>query len=163
MYRLSWWNCNYASHSSVKAYRDRQLTINFELWVEIFCVPTCFHMRIPKSCLSVCTGEKKSPWFRQYQSFIRNWYINGKVIACTAARKPKIWILKKSSKLNFDLCQRAEINLSFANISPTLVIDTSIERPSRVLQHGNLKNWFFFKKVRNLILTSAEELKSTFK
>ena len=27
------------------AYRDRQLTINFELWVEIFCVPTCFHVR----------------------------------------------------------------------------------------------------------------------
>ena len=28
---------------------------------------------------------------------------------------------------------------SFVNISPTLVIDTSIERSSRVLQHGNTK------------------------
>ena len=50
----------YASPSSGEAYRDRQLTINFELWVEIFCVPTCFHVRIPKPCLSV-PRVKKSP------------------------------------------------------------------------------------------------------
>ena len=43
----------YASPTSGEAYRDRRLTTNFELWVEIFCVPTCFHMRIPKPCLSV--------------------------------------------------------------------------------------------------------------
>ena len=35
-------------------------------------------------------------------------------------------------------------HLSFVNISPTVVIDTSIERSSRVLQHGNPKNIFFF-------------------
>ena len=39
----------------------------------------------------------------------------------------------------------------FVNISPTLVIDTSTERSSRVQQHGTHKNWFFFKKVRNWI------------
>ena len=33
---------------------------------------------------------------------------------------------------------------SFVNISPTLVIDTSMERSSRVLRHGNPKIWFFF-------------------
>ena len=33
----------------------------------------------------------------------------------------------------------------FVNISPTLVIDTSMERSSRVLQHGNPKIWFFQK------------------
>ena len=38
---------------------------------------------------------------------------------------------------------------SFVNISPTLVIDTSMERSSRVLRHGNPKIGFFFKKVRN--------------
>ena len=38
---------------------------------------------------------------------------------------------------------------SFVNISPTLVIDASMERSSRVLQHGNPKIWFFFQKVRN--------------
>ena len=31
----------------------------------------------------------------------------------------------------------------FVNISPTLVIDTSTERSSRVLQHGNQKLDFF--------------------
>ena len=35
---------------------------------------------------------------------------------------------------------------SFVNISPTLVIDTSMERSSRVLHHGNPKIWFFFSK-----------------
>ena len=54
---------HYASPSSGKVYRDRQLTINFELWNEIFCVPTCFHMRIPKPCLYVCPypEKRKSP------------------------------------------------------------------------------------------------------
>ena len=42
-------------------------------------------------------------------------------------------------------------HLSFVNISPTSVIDTSTERASRVLQHGNQKIWFFQKKVRNWI------------
>ena len=35
---------------------------------------------------------------------------------------------------------------SFVNISPTLVIDTSMERSSRVLRHGNPKIWFFQKR-----------------
>ena len=48
---------------------DRQLTTNFEL--NFSCLPTCFHVRIPKPCLSV-PREKKSPWIRQYQSYISN-------------------------------------------------------------------------------------------
>ena len=35
---------------------------------------------------------------------------------------------------------------SFVNISPTLVIDTSMERSSRVLHHGNPEMRIFFKK-----------------
>ena len=35
---------------------------------------------------------------------------------------------------------------SFVNISPTLVIDTSMERSSLVLHHGNPEMWKFFKK-----------------
>ena len=35
---------------------------------------------------------------------------------------------------------------SFINISPTVVIDTSMERSLRVLEHGNL-NFFFFLKL----------------
>ena len=97
--------CYYASPSSGEAYRDRRLTTNFELWVEIFCVPTCFHVRIPKPCPSVCPYPEK-----------RN-------------------------------------HLSFVNISPTLVIDTSMEWSSRVLHHGNqiFFFFFFFKKVWNWI------------
>ena len=87
----------YASPSSGKAYRDRQLITNFELWVEIFCVPTCFHVRIPKPCLYVC---------------------------------PCPYPEKRSRH-------------SFVNISPTLVIDTSMERSSRVLHHGNPEIRFF--------------------
>ena len=97
---------HYASPSSGEAYRDRQLTTNFEFWVEIFCVPTCFHVRIPKPCLSVCLSICPYPEKRNHHSFV--------------------------------------------NISPTLVIDTSMERSSRVLHHGNQKIWiFFFEKVRN--------------
>ena len=50
---------------------------------------------------------------------------------------------------------------SFVNISPTLVIDTSMERSSRVLLHGNPKIDFFFqKKFEIQISTFDEELKS---
>ena len=85
----------YASSTSGDAYRDRRLTTNFELWVEIFCVPTCFHVRIQKPCLSVCPSVCPHPEKRYHQSFV--------------------------------------------NISPTFVIDTSMERFSRVLHHGNPK------------------------
>ena len=87
-----------ASPSSREAYRDRRLTTNFELWVEIFCVPTCFHIYEDSKTLSVCPYPEK----RNHPSFV--------------------------------------------NISPTLVIDTSMEMSSRVLQHGNPKIWFFFQK-----------------
>ena len=101
---------SYASPTSGEAYRDRRLTTNFEFWVEIFCVPTCFHMTIPKPCLSVCLSVRLS--------------------VCPYPEKRN--------------------HHSFVNISPTLVIDTSMERSSRVLQHGNPKIWFFFfKKVWN--------------
>ena len=64
---------------------------------------------------------------------------------------PKIWFFffQKSSKFEFWLLTKSWNHLSFVNISPTLVIDTSMERSSRVLQHGNPKIWFFFKKVLN--------------
>ena len=75
-----------------EAYMDWRLTINFELWVEIFCVPTCFHMRIPNQCLSVCPHPEK----RNHHSFVNmsltlvhNWFINGKVFTCTTPWKPQ--------------------------------------------------------------------------
>ena len=116
---------NYESPTSGEAYRDRRLTTNFELWVEIFCVPTCFHVRIQKPCLSVCPSVCPS--------------------VCLS------------------VCPHPEkrYHHSFVNISPTLVIDTSMATSSRVLHHGNPKIWFFFsKKFEIRILTFDEELKS---
>ena len=37
---------------------------------------------------SVHTREKKSPWLRQYQSYISNWYNNGKVFTSTTPWNP---------------------------------------------------------------------------
>ena len=62
---------------------------------------------------------------------------------------PKIvFFFQKSSKSEFWLLTKSWNHLSFVNISPTLVIDTSMERSSRVLQHGNPKIWFFSKKFK---------------
>ena len=59
--------------------------------------------------------KKKTPWVRQYQSYISNWYVNGKVFTSTTAWEPKNLIFFFSKKfeiefdLYFDLCWRAEI------------------------------------------------------
>ena len=180
------------------ACRDRQLTTNFELWVEIFCVPTCFHVKIPKQCLSVCQYPEKrnhhsfvniSPtividtsmerssrvlhhgnpkigffFFRKslkfefwlttkswnhlsfantYQSYISNWYINGKVFMSSYynIETQKLEFFSKNFEIEFWLVLKSWNHLSFVNISPTLVINTSMKRFSRVLQHGNPKIW----------------------
>ena len=69
---------------------------------------------------------------------------------------PKIWIFfQKSSKFEFWLLTKSWNHLSFVNISPTLVIDTSMERSSRVQQHGNPKIWIFSKKFEIRILTKS--------
>ena len=91
--------------------------------------------------------EKKSPWPRQYQFYISNCYINKKVFTSSYSmetlkfdfffKKVWSWILT---------CAKSQNHLSFINIPSTLVIYTSMERSSRVLQHGNLKIWFFFFK-----------------
>ena len=63
----------------------------------------------------------------------------------TTTWEPKNLIFfQKSSKFEFWLLTKRWNHHSFVNISPTLVIDTSMERSSRVLQHGNPKIWFFF-------------------
>ena len=60
---------------------------------------------------------------------------------------PKIdFFFQKKSKFEFWLLTKSWNHLSFVNISPTLVIDTSMERSSRILLHGNPKIWFFFQK-----------------
>ena len=59
--------------------------------------------------------EKKSPWLCWYQSYISNWYVNGKVFTSTTTWEPKIWFFSKKFEIEFDLyfdlCWRAEINI----------------------------------------------------
>ena len=57
-----------------------------------------------------------------------------------------IFFFQKSSKFEFWLLTKSWNHLSFANISPTLVIDTSMEWSSRLLHHGNPEMWKIFKK-----------------
>ena len=73
----------------------------------------------------------------------------------TTAWKPKNLIIF-SKKFEIKFCPYPDFPYAekrnrpgFVNISPTLVIDTSTERFSRVLQYGNQKFDFFFKKVCN--------------
>ena len=153
---LTLYNFNYASPSSGEAYRNRRLTTNFEFWVEIFCVPTCFHKRIPKPCLSVCLSICPYPEKRNHHIFVN---ISPTLVIDTSMERssrvlqhgnPKIWFFfSKSSKFEFWLVLKSWIHHSFVNISPKLVINTSMERFSRVLRHENPKIGFFFKKVRN--------------
>ena len=64
--------------------------------------------------------------------------------------KIRFFFFKKVRNSNFDYSMGKNWNHhGFVNISPTLVIDISMERSSRVLHHGKPKIWIFFKKVRN--------------
>ena len=62
--------------------------------------------------VSVCR-ETKSPWLRQYQSYISNWYVNRKVFTSTTTWEPRIFFFSKKFEIEFDLyfdlCWRAEI------------------------------------------------------
>ena len=61
----------------------------------------------------------------------------------------KNWFFfSKKIEIKFWLVPKSWNHFNFANISPTLVflINTSMERSSRVLQHRNPKVLFFFQK-----------------
>ena len=142
---------NYASPTSGEAYRNRRLTSNFELWVEIFCVSICFHVRILKPCLSVRPSVCPHPEKRNPLSFVN--ISPTLVIDASMERSSRVattpWKPENyeffSKKFEFWLLTKSWNHLSFVNISPTLVIDTSMERSSQVLHHGNPKIWFFSK------------------
>ena len=55
----------------------------------------CEDSKTGSVCLSV-PREKKSPFHRQYQSYISNWYINGMVFTSTIMRSQKFNILNKN-------------------------------------------------------------------
>ena len=87
-------------------YSDRQLTLNFELWVEIFCVPTFFHVRSPKSRLSVCPYPEK----RNHLSFVN---ISPSVAIDTVrtSMEKSSWVVLQNgnSKILFSFQKKVEI------------------------------------------------------
>ena len=61
-------------------------------------------------------------------------------------RHVSMWGIWNGFSLSICLYPEKRNHPCFDNISPTLVIDTSMKRSLRALQHGNPKNWFFFSK-----------------
>ena len=90
---------NYASSSSGEAYRDRQLTTNYELWVELF---LCRNVSIWGFQKWVCpypeclNHEKRNPpgCVTISPTLVANWFINGKVIISTTTWKPNFFFKK---------------------------------------------------------------------
>ena len=77
--------------------------------------------------VSVCR-EKISPWLRQYQSYISNWYVNGKVFTSSTTWESKnlIFFFQKSSKLNLTcILTCAEELKSFKWVSTCTYMSTS--------------------------------------
>ena len=109
----------------------------------------CEDSKTVSVCLSVCPHPEK----RYHHSFVN---ISPTLVIDTSMErssrvlqhgKPKIlFFFQKSSKFEFWLLTKSWNRLSFVNISPTLVIDTSMGRFSRVLHHENPKIWYFFQK-----------------
>ena len=60
---------------------------------------------------------------------------------------PKIWFFQKF-EIKFWLVPKNWNHLSFVNISLTLIIDGSMERPSQLLQHWNPKIWISLHKTK---------------
>ena len=140
---------NYASPSSREAFRDWQLTTNIELWVEMFCVPSAHMLPYKDSVsvwLSVATTEK-----RNHPGFVNISFtlvIDASIekfseVASYSMETQKFDFFFKNVRSWILTCAKSQNHLNFANITPTLVIYTSMERSSRVLQHGNLKFEFF--------------------
>ena len=103
----------------------------------------------PSVCLSICPYPEK----RNHHS---SFNISPTLVIDTSMERssrvlqhgnPKMWFFFfKSSKFEFWLVLKSWNKLSFVNISPTLVNDTSIERSSQVLHRENSKIWFFSQK-----------------
>ena len=101
--------------------------------------------------VSVCR-EKKSPWLRQYQSYVSNWYVNGKGFPSTTTWESKnlIFFSKKFKiefDLYFDLCWRAEI----IQVGLKMHLYVDIGDASSSLEGRDLVNWY----VNGMVFTST--------
>ena len=165
------YNSDYASPSSGEACRDRQLTTNFELRVEIFCVADMFLFDYKTEDSLSVPREKKSPWLRQYSPTLAiDTYINGKVFTSTTAWKPKKFEFFQKKMRN---CRNRILSIPREKKSPWLCrhqsyisnwyINLKVFTSRYYSMETKKFEFLFFQKVWNWILTCAEELKSTFK
>ena len=142
----------YASSTSGEAYRDRRLTTNFELWVEIFFV--CRHVSMWGFRNPVCLYPEKRnrPGFVNISRALVIYIQMGRSSRVLQHWNPKSRIFFKKFEIEFWLIfwlvPKSWNHFSFVNISPTLVIDTSMERSSRILHNGNTKIRFFSKNLK---------------
>ena len=100
--------------------------------------------------------EKKLPWLHQYQSYISNWYINGKVFTSTTASKPKnLLFFSRKFEIDFWLVSKSWILQSFVNTSLTLVFTSTYYINGKVFTstYYNMKRlityviiWFYSPK-----------------
>ena len=119
-------------------------------------------MRIPKPYLSVRLSVCPHPEKRNPLSFVN---ISPTLVIDVSIERssqvlhhgnPKIWKKnQKSLKFEIWLLTKSWNHPSFVNISPTLVIDASMERSSRVLQHGNPNFFFLSSKFEFWLLTKS--------
>ena len=135
----------------------------------IFFLCVCRHVSIRgfkiknRVCLSV-SKKRNSPSFVNISPALVIDAINGlHEYYSMEIQKFEILIKKMSEIELWRILPCAENHLSFVNISHTLVIDSSMERSSWVLQHGNTKklNYFFKKKFEiefYLVLKSLNHL-----
>ena len=113
----------------------------------------CEDSKTVSVCLSVCLSICPYPEKRNHHSFVN--ISPTLVIDTSMERSSRVlqhgtqkldFFLQKSSKFEFWLVLKNWNHHRFVNISPTLVIDTSMERSSRVLQHGTQILDFFLQK-----------------
>ena len=127
---------------------------------------SCFHKKILKSCLSVYPyaylKKRNHPSFVNISPTVVNDTWMEKSLRVLQQGNPRTLFSKKGLNWIFTcsyfyLCRSASEKRNhpgFINISLSVINDTSMERSSRVLHHGNPKHLIFFiKKVRNSILT----------
>ena len=135
------------------------LILSFELKCFV-----CPHASIQGFQFRVCLTVYSYPEKRNHPGFVNISFTLiihasiGKFSQVATAWKPKNLIFFFKNVWSWILtCANSQNHLNFANITPTLVIYTSMERSSQVLQHGNLKIWFFFSNSGGMLLIACHQ------
>ena len=145
-------------------FRDRQLTTNFELWVEIFCVPMFLFMWEFKNsvCLPIASPSVRTPRKKTFvnisPTLANNWYIKRMISMSTTAWKPKNLIFFQNFEIDeIEFCPfpaspypKKRNHLGFIDISPPIIywyINGKVFTSTTTYKPNHL---IFFKKVQKL-------------